>query len=219
VIDACVDSAIRTVKLLETLKDYHSVPKRLPFVVNSLFVAALVLGVAYFGDLYQVFPLQRHLRSARQLLASFTYDPIAQRNATIVGYLFDAGETYVEKRSTQNMDYHSLAIGSMFGQIHRPTSRNPTRAPTRRVSPIPAAGGRKESAASSVGALPSDGDDGVISDADALLLAGDNYQYDFEANLDAGELPFPELSPAEIWFGAYQENDLLFSTISNTDNF
>ncbi len=40
---ACVDSAIRTIHLLEVLLDFEDIPKRLPFVVNSIFVAALIL--------------------------------------------------------------------------------------------------------------------------------------------------------------------------------
>ncbi|PVH71099.1 hypothetical protein DL98DRAFT_540329 [Cadophora sp. DSE1049] len=40
---ACVDSAIKTIDLLYVLREYERTPKRLPFVVNSVFVWALVI--------------------------------------------------------------------------------------------------------------------------------------------------------------------------------
>ncbi|KAF4502681.1 transcriptional regulatory [Fusarium agapanthi] len=58
---SCVDSAVRTVDLLKVMGDNREIPKRLPFVVNSLFVAELVLGTAYFNDLDHIFPLEKSM--------------------------------------------------------------------------------------------------------------------------------------------------------------
>ncbi|KAJ4172965.1 hypothetical protein NW754_003171 [Fusarium falciforme] len=77
---SCVYSAIRAVDLLSVVQTGGQVPKRLPFVVNSLFVASLVLGLAHFSDLDLVLPLGKSLCAARRLLGRFSaYDAVARR--------------------------------------------------------------------------------------------------------------------------------------------
>lgn len=116
---ACVDSAIRTVDLLRGLETAEETPKRLPFVVNSLFVAALVLGLAQFGDLDQSFPLENSLTGAEKLMSILSgNDPIAKRNLYIVQTLHAACRTYREKRAQRSMERHSLLIGGLFGTVH-----------------------------------------------------------------------------------------------------
>ncbi|KAJ0300587.1 hypothetical protein Brms1b_012750 [Colletotrichum noveboracense] len=67
-VHACVDSAIRTIDLLSGLITDKNVSKRHPFVINSVFVSALVLGLAVFGDLDSTFPLDKSLADAQALL-------------------------------------------------------------------------------------------------------------------------------------------------------
>jgi hypothetical protein len=118
-VHACVDSAVRTITLLRSLDAYEKIPKRLPFVVNSIFVSALVLGIAFFGDLDRSFPLEQSLRDAQALLRRFdSHDALAKRNLMIVEYLETACRTYVDKRDRQKMDSHSRLVGSIFGEVH-----------------------------------------------------------------------------------------------------
>ncbi|KAM5344690.1 hypothetical protein ACJ41O_010552 [Fusarium nematophilum] len=115
---ACVDSAIRTVDLLSGLKSSEHLPKRLPFVVNFLFVASLVLGLAQFGDLDCVFPLGKSLARARKLLSLFQCDAGSRRNLATVDNLRAACDLYLEKRSRRKMERQSLLIRGLFGVVH-----------------------------------------------------------------------------------------------------
>ncbi|EXF83456.1 fungal specific transcription factor domain-containing protein [Colletotrichum fioriniae PJ7] len=90
-VHACVDSAIRTIDLLSTLIPDKNVAKRHPFVINSVFVSALVLGLAVFGDLDSTFPLDHGLNDAQALLKKFSkHDPVASRELAIVEHLQSA---------------------------------------------------------------------------------------------------------------------------------
>ncbi|EEU39294.1 uncharacterized protein NECHADRAFT_94727 [Fusarium vanettenii 77-13-4] len=113
---ACVDSAIRTVDLLRVLQTSEEVPKRLPFVVNSLFHAALVIGLAQLGDMSRLFPLEKSLSSARALLAIFgRHDAVASRNLAIVDNLQTACSLYLEKMESRRMERQSILVGGIFG--------------------------------------------------------------------------------------------------------
>lgn len=115
---ACVDSAIRTMSLLRGLLNAQKVPKRLPFIVNSAFVSALVLGFAQFGDLDRVFPIGKSLAIAQKVLALFgKHDPVSKRYAGIVSDLQAACEQYLEKRARGKMERHSVLIGGLFGTV------------------------------------------------------------------------------------------------------
>ncbi|PKS05379.1 hypothetical protein jhhlp_008754 [Lomentospora prolificans] len=120
---ACVDSAVRTVDVLRGLTTVDILPKRLPFVVNSLFVAALVLGLAQFGDLDRIFPIQKSLTGARSLLAILSHhDEVAKRNLSIVVNLQEACDLYQEKRARGKMERQRMLIGKLFGTIHGNTT-------------------------------------------------------------------------------------------------
>ncbi|KAH7259814.1 hypothetical protein B0J15DRAFT_581810, partial [Fusarium solani] len=113
---ACVDSAIRTVDLLRVLQTSEEVPKRLPVVVNSLFMAALVIGLAQLGDMSRLFPLEKSLSCARALLAIFgRHDAVASRNLAIVDNLQTACSLYLEKMESRRMERQSILVGGLFG--------------------------------------------------------------------------------------------------------
>ncbi|KAH6985499.1 hypothetical protein EDB80DRAFT_732859, partial [Ilyonectria destructans] len=115
---ACVDSAIRTVDLLDRLRSSEDIPKRLPFVVNSLFVASLVMGLARLGDLDCIFPLAKSLKRARRLLAKFgRCDAVSKRNLAIVDDLRIACDLHHEKRLRHKMEQQSLLVGGLFGFV------------------------------------------------------------------------------------------------------
>ncbi|GJD04477.1 C6 transcription factor [Colletotrichum higginsianum] len=118
-VHACVDSAIRTVDLLSSLISDKNVAKRHPFVINSAFVSALVLGLAIFGDLDTTFPLDRGLDDARALLRKFSrHDPVASRELSIVEHLQGACVLYRERRARRKMECQGVLIGELFGTVH-----------------------------------------------------------------------------------------------------
>ncbi|RVX73237.1 hypothetical protein B0A52_02365 [Exophiala mesophila] len=117
-VHACVDSAMRTIELLAILLDHNNIPKRLPFVVNSILVSALVLGLAHFGNMNKMFPVDVSLNLAHRLLGNFPHDAIARRNMTIVGHLIQACQLFNEKRSKSDRERQALLVGKLFGKIH-----------------------------------------------------------------------------------------------------
>ncbi|KAH7202510.1 hypothetical protein BKA60DRAFT_581435 [Fusarium oxysporum] len=126
---SCVDSAVRTVDLLKVMGDNREIPKRLPFVVNSLFVAALVLGTAYFNDLDHIFPLEKSMIGVRSLMARFsTHDPVAKGALQTIDNLQTACNIYVDERARRKMERQSLLVRNLFGTVHdgsRPQTPNP----------------------------------------------------------------------------------------------
>lgn len=213
-VTACVDSAIRTVGLLERVLNCESLPRRLPFIVNSVFVSALVLGFAYLGDLYQVFPLGRSLRLAQQLLSRFFDDAIAHRNAGIIGYLHEACEKYLEARTARNMECQSLAVGSMFGQVHRLR----TQASTRSQTPNNV---RQEPSNGQLHSSQFDREEQPYTQALTEPRASPEFSGPFDLQDDfAGMLPPPPpMTPRTLWFDSFDDNVQLFSTISNVTEF
>ena len=166
-----------------------------------------------------MFPLERHLKMAHELLARFAQDAIAQRNASILGYLREACDIYIEKRSAQNMSYQSLAVGTMFGQIHRQRSRVPTRqqSPTSRGL---------STQISSFDCGHTYNSDSISREIDTNMVAfqqdetgpdGPDMAYDLE--IDATLDPYPTMTPRTLWFDSYDEHMPLFSTISSNDYF
>ncbi|KAF5972623.1 Mut3p-like transcriptional activator [Fusarium bulbicola] len=136
---SCVDSAVRTVDLLKVMGDNREIPKRLPFVVNSLFVAALVLGTAYFYDLDHIFPLEKSMIGVRSLMARFsTHDPVAKGALQTIDNLQTVCNIYVDERARRKMERQSLLVRNLFGTVHdnsRPQTPRPNeKAKTNSVS-------------------------------------------------------------------------------------
>ncbi|KAF5571676.1 transcriptional regulatory [Fusarium phyllophilum] len=116
---SCVDSAVRTVDLLKVMGDNREIPKRLPFVVNSLFVAALVLGTAYFNDLDHIFPLEKSMIGVRPLMARFSsHDPVAKGALQTIDNLQTVCNIYVDERARRKMERQSLLVRNLFGTVH-----------------------------------------------------------------------------------------------------
>ncbi|KAH6988850.1 hypothetical protein BKA56DRAFT_475534 [Ilyonectria sp. MPI-CAGE-AT-0026] len=116
---ACVDSAVRTIDLLQYLLFRADLPKRLPFAVNSAFGAALTLGVAIFADLDRVFPLQKKLQTTERLLQKFrNHDPVAKYYRIVVEQLQSTCDRYVERRNRYVMESQGQLVGDLFGRVH-----------------------------------------------------------------------------------------------------
>jgi hypothetical protein len=234
--NACVDSAVRTIELLRGLDAYEKIPKRLPFVVNSIFVSALVLGIAFFGDLDRSFPLERSLHGAQDLLRRFhNHDAQAKRNLMIVEYLDAACKTYIERRDREKMEGHSKLVGGIFGRVHNQGSvisanRSMTFAPNDVRGPQMS---DQRSLASNLNSryptntqsnemLPCTNNEPETIDITPSKNTGQIQQIGhpggmdnnvFSSGLDGYHDPVLGFSSQSLWFESYEETMPLFSTL------
>lgn len=137
--DACVDSSLRGLEVVDNLLKYRSLPKRFPFFVNAVCNIALVLGAAVFADQDKNFPLQEGLEQALKILRHFTpHDPHASRYEQIITYLSNAVKEYISRRNRQSMEHRSKEVSQLFGTIGHPNYETNDRQPTRTSGPTPA---------------------------------------------------------------------------------
>ncbi|OOQ89196.1 fungal specific transcription factor domain protein [Penicillium brasilianum] len=116
--DACVYSAIRGLDVVDDLARFGSLPRRLPFLINSVFNSAVVLGAAFFADYDNLLPLEEGLNKAERFLGLFVpHDPHACRFLQIVKYLRGAVAEYVQRRNRQWMERRSRQVDQLFGQV------------------------------------------------------------------------------------------------------
>ncbi|KAF4227641.1 hypothetical protein CNMCM6805_002778 [Aspergillus fumigatiaffinis] len=115
--DACILSAIRCIDLLRGLLAADHLPKRLPFIVNAIFLSALVLGVALFGDLDNVYPIANYLQLAQTLLQLFSkHDTMADKYLTVILNLHAACDVYLQKRVSYRLESFAYRLES-FGPV------------------------------------------------------------------------------------------------------
>ncbi|KAF4982272.1 hypothetical protein FZEAL_2058 [Fusarium zealandicum] len=118
-VHSCLESAVRTVDILQVFLKAETIPKRLPFVVNSAFVSGLVLGAAVFGDFDSSFPLQKSLCAVRHVLERLSqHDAVAKRHLMILDHLQGACDTYMEIRARLRMERQGHLVNGLFGSIH-----------------------------------------------------------------------------------------------------
>ncbi|KAE8386243.1 hypothetical protein BDV23DRAFT_190200 [Aspergillus alliaceus] len=116
--DACVYSALRGLNILDDLSHYSNLPRRLPFLINSVFNSAVVLGAAFFADYDNLLPLEEGMEKAEKFLGLFIpHDPHACRFFHIVKYLRGAVIEYVCRRNRQWMDHRSKQVDQLFGEV------------------------------------------------------------------------------------------------------
>ncbi|KAJ5085676.1 hypothetical protein N7532_010447 [Penicillium argentinense] len=116
--DACVYSALRGLDVINDLGRFPSLPRRLPFLINSVFNSAVVLGAAFFADYDNLLPLEEGMNKAERFLGLFVpHDPHACRFSHIVKYLRAAVGEYIQRRSRQWMDHRSKQVDQLFGQV------------------------------------------------------------------------------------------------------
>ncbi|KAL7809439.1 hypothetical protein V8C26DRAFT_411713 [Trichoderma gracile] len=116
---ACVDSAVRTIELIEPLLTSNLTPKRLPFIVNSAFAASLILGLCLFSDLEGSMPLRRkRLREGCKILEKFSvHDLVTKRYLGIVEKMIGACDTFLELQQQKKMEYNNDLISRLFGRV------------------------------------------------------------------------------------------------------
>jgi hypothetical protein len=117
--DACIDSAIKGIALAHEIVFDESMPKRQPLIINSVFISALCLGHANFGDYDQRgWPLNCNLDTAISILRKLgRKNPQAARYCEICCYLKEAVGTYTHRRADTLLRSPNLNVRSMFGDI------------------------------------------------------------------------------------------------------
>ncbi|KAE8136040.1 hypothetical protein BDV38DRAFT_272320 [Aspergillus pseudotamarii] len=116
--DACVYSALRSLNVVDDLSQYSSLPRRLPFLINSVFNSAVVIGAAFFADYDNLLPLEEGLNKAEKFLELFVpHDPHACRFFQIIKYLRGAVGEYVRRRNRQWMERRSKQVDQLFGEV------------------------------------------------------------------------------------------------------
>ncbi|KAJ5520660.1 hypothetical protein N7463_001113 [Penicillium fimorum] len=128
--DACVYSALRGLDVVDDLSHYTSLPRRLPFLINSVFNSVIVLGAAFFADYDNLLPLEEGMNKAERFLGLFVpHDPHACRFFQIIKYLRAAITEYVSRRNRQWMNRRSKQVDQLFGQVGGDADRNSPGAP------------------------------------------------------------------------------------------
>jgi hypothetical protein len=116
--DACVYSALRCLNIVDDLSRFGALPRRLPFLINSVFNSAVVLGAAFFAEYDNLLPLEEGMDKSEKFLALFVpHDPHACRFYQIVKYLRGAVAEYVRRRNRQWMERRSKQVDQLFGQV------------------------------------------------------------------------------------------------------
>ncbi|KIA75482.1 hypothetical protein HK57_00031 [Aspergillus ustus] len=132
---ASVNSAVLSIDLLQGLLEADDIPKRLPYVVNSVLNSALVLGLGFFADLDRLFPLSYAMGQAEKLLDRFqAHDPFAKWSLQIVQNLHNSCNDFVRQRCERHLKRQRALVEGLFGEVkscftgERPSPRSPRQA-------------------------------------------------------------------------------------------
>ncbi|KAL7911027.1 hypothetical protein GGI35DRAFT_478416 [Trichoderma velutinum] len=120
--DACIDSAIKGIDLAYEDVYEHGAPKRQPLVINSVFISALCLGLAYLGDYdRQSWPLSVSLDRAVAILTHLgNLNPQSAQHADICRLLIEATTLYASKRNDALLKSHCQSVRNVFGDLRAP---------------------------------------------------------------------------------------------------
>ena len=117
--DACVNSAIKGIEIAHSAALMDGMPKRQPLVINSVFISALSLGLAYSGD-YDLrgWALEAALAQAITILGHFgPWNPQSARYKQIIEYLRDAANQYREQRDNLLLQSRTQHVSNVFGDV------------------------------------------------------------------------------------------------------
>lgn len=117
--DACVDSAIKGISLAEVIVFDESMPNRHPLVINDVFISALCLGHASFGDYDQRgWPISGNLDAAISILRKLSAkDPQAVRYTEICCQMKDAIGVYIRRRADTLLRSPNMNVRTVFGDV------------------------------------------------------------------------------------------------------
>ena len=159
---ACVDAGISLVGLFQKFLDTDQIPRRLPMAVYAMFYVALSLGLATFGNLDTIFPLQENIQIAFEVLMKFgKHDWLAKRYSVIVSQMQAACKIYIQNRSKTITCAHRNRVQMLFGSLDlgkdtvrqdyasvmsqdTNTPGTSTSVPTTQLHPVPAGPGTGE---------------------------------------------------------------------------
>ncbi|KAF4437273.1 hypothetical protein F53441_13092 [Fusarium austroafricanum] len=206
-VHSCLESAVRTVDLLQTLVRTGTIPKRLPMVGNSAFVSGLVLGAAIFGDFDNSFPLEKSLHAARGVLDRFSrYDAVAKRHLMILDHLQNACDIYMDNRARLRMERQGHLVNGLFGSIHT-IGKSPLR-----NSLQPEANFRTEGIQTQPQTpRPGQMQNNEMTDEQQgyAMEGGDQTEIDVDVSADA----FLGISPNMLWFDSFDTTMSLFPIV------
>ncbi|KAK5072539.1 hypothetical protein LTR51_005177 [Lithohypha guttulata] len=126
--EACIDAALHSIEVATDIVHDPGCPKRPFLVTNSIFVSALVVGLAMFGDYDKSFPLLSSLEQAKVVLGKLAkHDPSGRRFFMIISYLQEAALEHIRKRDELQTQRRRRGIESIFGDL---LNREPLNQPT-----------------------------------------------------------------------------------------
>lgn len=115
---ASLNSAVLTIDLLQSFLHGKEIPKRPPYVVNSVFNSALVLGIGYLANLDWLYPLNHAMHLAKRLLELFQHhDPLAKWALEVVRDLHKTCHEYVETRYNRQLKHQGALLEGLFGDV------------------------------------------------------------------------------------------------------
>lgn len=214
--DACVNSAVSGIELACSVLSYDKMPRRLPLVVNSVFISALVIGLAYFAEYHsRGWALDQNLVSAIHILQHFAFkSPQSARYQQIIEYLREATLQYKEKRQKVAMKSHNRQVSKIFGNVSAHLDRG-------RISTVRTNTNRSPEANSS-GKAPStvDGEHYFWDTASSALSNLDNVLQD-SLITTSGNLAYLQPGPEGLQFadtfpGEHDFGTLINGTSANT---
>ncbi|EHY54441.1 hypothetical protein ABEF92_008891 [Exophiala dermatitidis] len=134
--EACIDAALRSIEIATDLVHMPGVPKRLFMIANIVFISAMVIGFAIFGDFDKSFPLLSSITQAESILAIMSKDDLsARRHDTITRHLHLAALEHIRRRDEKQLQKRRQDIHDIFGdpvekddgvRSNRPSTGNQT---------------------------------------------------------------------------------------------
>lgn len=136
--EACIDAALRSIEVASDLVHTPGCPKRPFMVTNSLFVSALVIGLAMFGDYDKSFPLLSSLDQAKIVLGQLAkHDPSTRRYFVITGNLQQSALEHIRRRDEKQNQRRRQGISNLFGDMLTRESSTTDPQPERLVAELP----------------------------------------------------------------------------------
>jgi hypothetical protein len=117
--DACIDSAIKGIDIAHEIVFEENMPRRQPLVINSVFISALCLGLAYLDDYdRRGWALDRSLERGIAILKHFgRLNPQSARYAEICRLLQMTASTYTNQRDSLYVQSSSHLVRNVFGDV------------------------------------------------------------------------------------------------------
>ncbi|KAH8591215.1 hypothetical protein B0O99DRAFT_460758, partial [Bisporella sp. PMI_857] len=119
--DACVHAALSGMDVVQKIVFLERMPKRLPVLINHVFISALTLGLAYFADYdRRGWNLESSLDQAVIILRNcHTHNPEAARYKQTIESLRSAATQYRRQRDDNLLKQRNRKLHGIFGDVSR----------------------------------------------------------------------------------------------------